>query len=285
LAALCYEYLFRDFFSFSKTIYIKNELFEKFFQILSLCHTVQVDNSLKEIYQASSPDEFSFIKYCLKLEIVYLGDRKEATSSARMIRTVSVKGTERTYEILEIFDFDSTRKRMSVILRDLSTNQVILFTKGAESSIFKCCSEGAIQQCDADIGQFSRLGWRTLALAYRLLSEREYEDVKAKMAAAMNDILRRNQMLAEAYDQIEAGLTLAGATAIEDKLQDKVADTLEFLRDAGIKIWVLTGDKKETAINISNSCKHFSPDMVKVEICDLKKRELIQQRIEYFKDQ
>ncbi len=92
-------------------------------------------------------------------------------------------------------------------------------------------------------------------------------------------------MLAQAFDEIEAGLTLIGATAIEDKLQDKVADTLEFLREAGIKIWVLTGDKKETAINISNSCKHFSPDMVKVEICDLAKRELIQERIEYFKKQ
>lgn len=87
---------------------------------------------------------------------------------------------------------------------------------------------------------------------------------------AYNDISdRRDERLAQIYDVIETKLELVGATAVEDRLQDKVPDTLEALRLAGIKIWVLTGDKRETAINISNSCKHFSPEMELLQLFEL----------------
>jgi phospholipid-translocating ATPase len=87
---------------------------------------------------------------------------------------------------------------------------------------------------------------------------------------AMNDISeRREERLAQVYDAIETQMELVGATAVEDRLQDKVPETLEALRMAGIKVWVLTGDKRETAINISKSCKHFSPDMEMLQLFEL----------------
>lgn len=54
--------------------------------------------------------------------------------------------------------------------------------------------------------------------------------------------------------EIETDLLLLGGTAIEDKLQDNVGQTIKQLKETGIKIWVLTGDKVETAINIGYAC-------------------------------
>ena len=97
-----------------------------------------------------------------------------------------------------------------------------------------------------------------MALAYKELTEADYAAIKAMLTSAYNDIVARNRLIGEAFELIESGMTLIGSTAIEDKLQEDVALTLETLRRGGIKIWVLTGDKTETAINISNACKHFS---------------------------
>jgi phospholipid-translocating ATPase len=266
------EIIFFPFFSYKDKAYIL------FFNVLSLCHTVQVDYSLKEIYQASSPDEFSFIKFCCKINIVY-------ESTINRIRTVKINNKDLKYELLQVLEFDSTRKRMSVIVESSDTNQIYLFCKGAESSMFKCCSTGNIQACESDIKRFAHEGWRTLALAYKKLSTQEYKKCALLLKNAYNDILNRNEMLANAYDEIESDMVLLGATAVEDKLQEKVAETLELVRQAGIKVWVLTGDKKETAVNISNSCKHFSDEMVKLDITDLKKHDLIKARLEYFDKQ
>lgn len=219
-----------------------------------------------------------------RLGIVYKGDRT-IKSTKQIIRTVDYKGEPKTWEILEILEFDSTRKRMSVILRDQNTNKIILYCKGAESFIIKKCVAGDVQQCLADIDKFAEQGWRTLALAYKELSEADYQKSKELLNDAYNDILERNERIAAAFESIESGLTLIGSTAVEDKLQEDVAETLESLRKAGIKIWVLTGDKKETAINISNSCKHFSKNMEHLIITDLKTGAEIEARLKLFNKQ
>ena len=256
----------------------------RFFQILSLCHTVQIDNAAKEKYQASSPDEFSFIKYCIKLDIIYEGEDKDPDSSA-MVRKILFKGATLKYKILQVFEFDSTRKRMSVILEDTQSNKIFLFCKGAETSIFPCCIKGDIQSCKDDIDKFALQGWRTLALAFKHITESEYQIIEDKLNDAANDVLNREKKMVKVFEDVESNLELVGASAVEDKLQEDVADTLETLRRAGIKIWVLTGDKKETAINISNSCKHFSEEMIKLPITDLKSAEEIKSRIEIFETQ
>ena len=256
----------------------------KFFQILSLCHTVQIDNSAKEKYQASSPDEYSFIKYCIKLGIIYEGEDKDTDSSA-MIRKIIFKNATLKYKILQVLEFDSTRKRMSVILEDMQTNKIFLFCKGAETSIFPCCTKGDIQSCKNDIDKFAMQGWRTLALAFKHITESEYQLIEDKLNDAANDVLNKDKKTIQVFELIESNLELVGATAVEDKLQEDVAITLETLRRAGIKIWVLTGDKRETAINISHSCKHFSDEMIKLSITDLKSADEIKSRIEMFEKQ
>jgi phospholipid-translocating ATPase len=129
---------------------------------------------------------------------------------------------------------------------------------------------------------FAHQGWRTLALAYKYISEQEYARIDEMIKNSYNDILHRKEMLAKCYEEVEDGLDLLGATAVEDKLQEDVSDTLEKLRKGGIKIWVLTGDKRETAINISNSCKHFSDSMIKLMLTDIKQPAQIKSRLEHF---
>lgn len=257
-----------------------NAKLELFLDIMSTCHTVQKDE--KGEYQASSPDEFCFVNFCKKLNIVYEGDTR-INGRDLQTRLVRFLQTNKNYDLLEVLEFDSTRKRMSVILRNLSTNKIVLFCKGAESFVFKKCVQGDTDTCQADIDSFAEQGWRTLAFSMKYLSESEYKRVRQNIEDAYNDITNRNKRLADLFEEIESGLTLVGATAIEDKLQDKVAETLETVRRAGIKVWVLTGDKRETAINISFSCKHLDAQMERLMITDINDPVQIKKKLEEFK--
>lgn len=261
----------------------KNTSLYRLLEILSLCHTVQLDINQKDKYQASSPDEMCFIEFCIKLGIVYEGDKKQRNNSPNKTRTVKYINERRNFEILQILEFDSTRKRMSIILRDLSSQKIILFCKGADSYVLPKCIAGDIQSCEASIKSFGQNGWRTLALAYREFTEQEYSSYELKLTDAYNDIINRNERVAGVFEDLESNLILVGATAIEDKLQDDVANTLEALRISGIKIWVLTGDKTETAINISNSCKHFSESMFKLFLTDLKDKDQIANKLKQYR--
>jgi phospholipid-translocating ATPase len=157
----------------------------------------------------------------------------------------------------------------------LQTDKLILFCKGAENSIFAKCIIGDIKNCNNVIDEFAEQGWRTLALAYRILDQKEYESYSFELEDAYNDLNNREEKLSQLYDKIESNLILIGSTAVEDRLQEDVPNTLETLRRAGIKIWILTGDKKETAVNISESCKHFSYDMQRLYLTDFKIQEVI----------
>jgi phospholipid-translocating ATPase len=164
---------------------------------------------------------------------------------------------------------------MSIIVKCQQTNDYIVFCKGAENSVLPKCTSGDIQDCNESINEFSKQGWRTLALAYRVIDENEYASLNIELTNAYKDVLQRDNILPRIIEEIESKLTLIGATAVEDRLQDQVPETLEALRQAGIKIWVLTGDKRETAINISESCKHLSPDMFKLDLTYMKDRDTI----------
>lgn len=224
---------------------------------MSLCHTVQIDLMDKTKYQASSPDEMCFVDFLHNLGIIFEGDKKMNSNSKNKSRVINFQSSHKYYEILQILEFDSTRKRMSIIVKNNQTDSYVLFCKGADSAILSKCITGDVKTCEAHIKDFGSKGWRTLALALRELSREEYELCEKNLLDAYNDIENRNEKIAQVYDEIESNLILVGATAIEDKLQEDVSETLKSLRESGIKIWVLTGDKTETAINISTSCQHF----------------------------
>uniref|UniRef100_A0A8B9GDU1 Phospholipid-transporting ATPase n=1 Tax=Amazona collaria TaxID=241587 RepID=A0A8B9GDU1_9PSIT len=214
---------------------------ELFFRALCLCHTVQVkdDDSvdgLKKsqlsrrscIYISSSPDEVAL-----------------------------VEGIQRyVFELLEVLSFDSVRRRMSVIVRS-STGHIFLFCKGADSSIFPRVKEGKIDQIRSRVERNAVEGLRTLCVAYKELTAEEYSKVQKLLQNAKLALQDREKKLAEVYEKIERDFILLGATAVEDRLQEKAADTIEALQKAGIKVWVLTGDKMETAAATCYACKLF----------------------------
>ena len=112
-----------------------------------------------------------------------------------------------------------------------------------------------LERCFQHINDFATEGLRTLLYAYRYMEEDEYETWKKIYLDASTSLVNRHEMIEKAGAQVERDLELAGATAIEDKLQKGVPEAIEKLRRASIKLWMLTGDKRETAINIGHSCR------------------------------
>jgi phospholipid-translocating ATPase len=218
-----------------------------------------------------------------RIGIVYDGEMKDP-SHDMIVRKVRFAGENRAYQLLDMLEFDSDRKCMSVIVKCMKTNQLMVFCKGAESSIFEKTIYGNKQQCDADLTRFATFGWRTLALSYKRITPAQYDHYKQILLSAYNDIRNRQQRLLTTFQEIESGLTLIGVTGVEDRLQEDCANTLEELRKTGIKIWVLTGDKRETAVNISQSCKHFSTDMIKLQLDILKVLKDIETQLNLIKD-
>ena len=192
---------------------------------------------------------------------------------------------EKFYEIIHVLDFDPNRKRMSVIVKDCQTSQYILYCKGADNAVFNSSTCGRSHIYTGCLKSFSENGWRTLVLSYRILTEAEFNEYNRMIIDANNDILNRETSLANVYEIIEKKLTIIGVTAVEDKLQEDVENTLFSLRQAGIKIWVLTGDKLETAISISDSSKHFSYDMHKFVISNLTDKQEIVENLKIIKHQ
>ncbi|NXB43566.1 AT8A1 ATPase, partial [Leucopsar rothschildi] len=156
----------------------------------------------------------------------------------------------------------STRKRMSVIVRTPS-GKLRLYCKGADTVIYDRLAESSKYKeiTLKHLEQFATEGLRTLCFAVAEISESDYQEWLDVYHRASTAIQNRVLKLEESYELIEKNLQLLGATAIEDKLQDKVPETIETLMKADIKIWILTGDKQETAINIGHSCKLLRKNM------------------------
>ncbi|XP_027444830.2 probable phospholipid-transporting ATPase IH isoform X4 [Zalophus californianus] len=236
---------------------------ELFFRALCLCHTIQVkddddvdgprkspDSGKSCVYISSSPDEVALVEGVQRLGFTYLRLKDN------YMEILNRENDVERFELLEILSFDSVRRRMSVIVKS-ATGEIYLFCKGADSSIFPRVIEGKVDQIRARVERNAVEGLRTLCVAYKRLIPEEYEGVCALLQAAKVALQDRERKLAEAYEQVEKDLILLGATAVEDRLQEKAADTIEALQKAGIKVWVLTGDKMETAAATCYACKLF----------------------------
>ncbi|ORX86604.1 phospholipid-translocating P-type ATPase [Anaeromyces robustus] len=208
-------------------------------------------------YRAQSPDEGALVEGARNLGFTLLGRNQSKL-------TLDVLGEQQVYEALQVIEFDSDRKRMSVIFRT-PDNEIVIFCKGADSVIFERLAEGQEQIKDATLSHLHRFaseGLRTLCLGYRVLKEDEFKEWhKRYKEASISDQEEAAQQIASLNDEVENNFILIGATAIEDKLQDGVPECIETLSKAGIKIWVLTGDKLETAINIGFACNLLNHNM------------------------
>uniref|UniRef100_A0A3P9Q2B3 Phospholipid-transporting ATPase n=1 Tax=Poecilia reticulata TaxID=8081 RepID=A0A3P9Q2B3_POERE len=222
----------------------------EFLTMMAVCHTVVPEREDDQIiYQASSPDEGSLVKAAKGLGFVFTARTPHSV-------IIDARGKEMTYELLNVLEFSSNRKRMSVVVRTPS-GKLRLYCKGADNVIFERLTE-ASQYKDltvAHLEQFATEGLRTLCFAYVDLEEGAYQEWLKEYNRVSTELKDRTQKLEECYELLEKNLMLLGATAIEDRLQAGVPDTIATLMRAGIKIWVLTGDKQETAINIGYSCR------------------------------
>ncbi|CEI94483.1 hypothetical protein RMCBS344292_08693 [Rhizopus microsporus] len=211
-------------------------------------------------YKAESPDEAALVNAAKNAGFAFI-NRK-----GKML-TVDILGQEYTFELLDVLGFTSDRKRMSVILkRPEPWNDIILYCKGADNVITERLDHDSEQQTildktHKDVDTFSENGLRTLMLAYRSIDNEEYASWKKEIDEASTATEGRAEKVAQVQEKIEVNLKLLGATGIEDKLQEGVPKCIEDLRKAGIKIWVLTGDKLETAINIGYASNLLDSEM------------------------
>ena len=236
------------------------EAIHHFLALLATCHTVIPERTIErpdEIkYQAASPDEGALVEGAVELGYRFTNRKPRSV-------IINVKGENFEYELLAVCEFNSTRKRMSTIFR-CPDGKIRVYCKGADTVILeRLHTDNPIVELTLQhLEEYASEGLRTLCLAMREVPEEEFQQwwqifEKAQTTVGGN----RADELDKAAEIIEHDLYLLGATAIEDKLQDGVPDTIHTLQTAGIKVWVLTGDRQETAINIGMSCKLISEDM------------------------
>lgn len=233
---------------------------DQFLTLLSICHTVIPErkandpNNIK--YQAASPDEGALVEGAVMLGYKFTNRKPRSVQ-------IDVGGETREFELLAVCEFNSTRKRMSTIFR-CPDGKIRIYCKGADTVILERLNQHnpTVEATLQHLEEYASDGLRTLCLAMREIPEAEFQewwDVFDKAQTTVSG--SRQDEIDKAAELIERDFYLLGATAIEDKLQDGVPDTIHTLQTAGIKIWVLTGDRQETAINIGMSCKLISEDM------------------------
>lgn len=240
-----------------------------FFRILAVCHTAIPELNEETgtyTYEAESPDEAAFLAAAREFGFEFV-KRTQSTVVVRERYPNHGQPVEREYKILTLLDFTSKRKRMSVIVRD-EDGQILLFCKGADSIIFDRLSKNGktyLEDTTKHLNEYGDNGLRTLALAYKKLEESEFSDWNNEFLKAKSSIgSDRDVNLERVSDMMERDLVLVGATAVEDKLQKGVPECIDKLAQAGLKIWVLTGDKMETAINIGFSCSLLRQGMKQI---------------------
>lgn len=232
---------------------------DHFLTLLATCHTVipETDEKGNIRYQAASPDEGALVDGAKDLGYRFTARKPKAV-------IIEANGQELEYELLAVCEFNSTRKRMSAIYR-CPDGKIRCYCKGADTVILERLNDSNphVEATLRHLEDYASEGLRTLCLAMREIPEQEFEEWSRIFETAGTTVGgNRAEELDKAAEIIEHDFYLLGATAIEDRLQDGVPETIHTLQQANIKVWVLTGDRQETAINIGMSCKLLSEDMM-----------------------
>jgi len=219
---------------------------------LALCHNVTpIWDQTGVHYQASSPDEVALVKFAETLDYKLRERRQE------YIMLENPKGGVEQYIILQIFPFASATKRMGIILKHQKSGKVIFYLKGAEDVMATKVLERTRHRILEDCETLAREGLRTLVITQRELQPEEYSAWKAAYDAVQLSMEDRDAKVRAHIDSLEHDMEYLAVTGVEDKLQENVPQTIENMQNAGISVWMLTGDKVETAecIGISTRLK------------------------------
>lgn len=221
-------------------------------------------------YEGQSPDEVALVDAARDMGYA-LKTRGPATLE---VVTQSAPGggggeTTRVFELLAELEFTSDRKRSSVLVRESAvSDEVHLFTKGADSVMVELLVDEppVLTALQGEIDRYAAEGLRTLVYADRIVPKEEFDAWFVEWRAAKQSLDARQATLAALADRMEAGLHYLAATAVEDKLQERVPETISALHQAGLRLWVLTGDKRETAENIGYSASLLTGQMEVVHV-------------------
>ena len=244
------------------------DLIENYWYNLALCHScsVQINDEGQEELICVSPDSIELVKTA-KAQGFHL-TKSETASIKKIILGGDINNIVEV-ELLQLIEFSSDRKRETVIVRDRGI--IKLYCKGADSIIKARTSPNTpsqiLKQGEYYVDKFSKQGFRTLFVAMKVLSESEYESFAREVKEASTSLENKEELLAQAYEKVENNLYIIGATIVEDKLQDNVPETIRDLRLANIKIWMLTGDKMDTAENIAKSCNLINQEITLFRLC------------------
>eukprot|EP00158_Paraphelidium_tribonemae_P007133 Partr_v1_DN28123_c1_g2_i2_m55366 putative phospholipidtransporting ATPase len=236
-----------------------------FARCIAVCHTAisNYDADTKKFkYEVESPDELALLDSIRNSEIIFADRGKQFVK-------VRAFGNDEIFEVLEVIEFSSDRRRMSIVVK--FRDAIYMFCKGADQMLINLASkemdQAELMEMQGKLNDFSCMGLRTLVFGYVKLSQSDYDHFAKVMHEAKGSISNREGNISDAAALIEKDLILLGCSAIDDKLQDEVPETIEFLLNSGIKLWVLTGDKRETAVNIAKSCRLIT---TKMEVYTLK---------------
>lgn len=226
----------------------RNNVIRDTITALGLCHNVTpTEEDGVKGYQASSPDEVALVKFAERINIV-LSKRSQLE-----IQITNGDGKEENYEILANFPFSSDTKRMGILLKNLETNRIVFYLKGAEVVMEGKVQENSRAFLRETCENLASTGLRTLVISQRYITYSEYEAWRKKYENAKTEMEDRDKKVQAVVEELEEGMEFLCVTGVEDKLQVDVTDTIESLRNGGIQIWMLTGDKVETATCIAIS--------------------------------
>lgn len=242
---------------------------------LSVCHNVtptMEDNMLE--YQAASPDEVAIVKFTQSVGLSLI--KRDRTSLTLLHQST---GKVYTYDILQVFPFNSDTKRMGIVVRDNAKDELWFYEKGADTVMSKLVVQN--DWLEEETNNMAREGLRTLVIGRKKLTANVWEEFKSAYAKASSSMSNRNIQMQNIISQyLEHDLELLGLTGVEDKLQVDVKSSIESLRNAGIKIWMLTGDKVETARCIGISTKLISRGQYIHTVEKIRNYEIALQQIE-----
>ena len=201
----------------------------------------------KITYQASSPDEVALVKFAetLNMRLIHRTDSE--------IKIKDSADNFEEFEILANFPFSSDTKRMGIVLKNKKHGHIIYYLKGAENVMMKFVKKEYVSYISENAENLATKGLRTLVLSQKIISQEDFDKWNGEYKEALTSMENRQEKITQVVSKLENNMEFLCVTGVEDLLQDDVAMTIDNLRNAGMKVWMLTGDKVETATCISIS--------------------------------
>jgi len=257
-----------------------NPYLESFINILALAHTIIAEDKNGVLfYNASSPDELALTNAARHFGLTFT----ERDEDNNMVIHNKFTNKSAKYRLLNVIEFTSARKRMSIIVKG-PDGKIIIMTKGADSHIIPRLAGGQdelIKTTERYLQTYAEDGLRTLILAQKEVDPGYYDNWSRQYNEAQVSMVDRQAKMDEVSEKIELDFTLIGSTAIEDKLQEEVGEVIQHIKEANVKVWVLTGDKIETAINIGYSCRLLDNEMEIFIIDESKTSKIYKQLLDF----